>query len=248
MAINDTTVPGLPAGRSGARRRRTLTRPAGTSAPASPCAATAAPAPHQALLALLEAHNAVAAEVSLPRALQRVVEGARDITGARYAALTLCTPDGSPGTRVESGRAEQAQGEVPRTPSEPSCSAAPERSLRSAEQRPFLGWPPERSRYRSLRVPVTARGSVLGHLQVSGPPAGRGFSADDEDLVTALAMTAGIAVLNLQCSDGPQSRQDTHHGLPPGVVRGLPALGLALLRVWNRDRARSTTHALRGPG
>ncbi len=261
MAINDTTVPGLPAGRPTARLRRPLIGHSGAQAlpcPAdvdatplhlragervarapvdgagasTPVEATTAPAPHQALRALLEAHHAVAAELSLPRVLQVVVDAAREITGAQYAALTLFTPDSTPGTPVVSGVPEQtASGVLP----DPGGPAVPDR-------RPSLGRPPGRSRCGSFSMPLTARGSVLGHLHVSGPPAGAGFSAEAEDLVAALAITAGVAVENVRWlrGAGDPGRDLLHRGPAARAVRLLSALGLV--------RATSDKHGLRGQG
>ena len=43
---------------------------------------------------LLSANRAVVAELSLPMVLRRIVEAARDLVGARYAALGVIGADG----------------------------------------------------------------------------------------------------------------------------------------------------------
>ncbi len=49
----------------------------------------------QQLLELDEAALALTGELDLPRLLQRIVDAARDLTGARYGALGILRPDGS---------------------------------------------------------------------------------------------------------------------------------------------------------
>ena len=44
---------------------------------------------------LLEAGLALSSELSLPVILQRIVELAADLTGARYGALGVLSPDGT---------------------------------------------------------------------------------------------------------------------------------------------------------
>ena len=57
-----------------------------------------------------------------------------------------------------------------------------------------------------LGVPIRVRDEVFGNLYLTNPKNGR-FSQEDEELVTALAATAGIAIENARLFDDSQRRQ-----------------------------------------
>ena len=57
-----------------------------------------------------------------------------------------------------------------------------------------------------LGVPVRVRHQAFGNLYLTEPAAGS-FSAEDEQLVTALAATAGYAIANARLFDEAQLRQ-----------------------------------------
>ena len=86
-----------------------------------------------ALEAMNEAVLAIAAERSVERVLQRIVEVARELAGARYAALGI--PDGEGGFAqfITTGMTEQevaAMGPLPRTGCSARCSRRRSRSAR----------------------------------------------------------------------------------------------------------------------
>ena len=57
---------------------------------------------------LLRATQMVSGDLGLPVVLQRIVEAARDLVGARYAALGMIAPDGRLAEFVHIGMPEQA--------------------------------------------------------------------------------------------------------------------------------------------
>jgi GAF domain-containing protein len=59
-----------------------------------------------------------------------------------------------------------------------------------------------------LGVPVLVRGKVFGNLYLTERIDGGEFTADDEELVAALAATAGVAIENARLYEQSQRRQD----------------------------------------
>jgi len=65
---------------------------------------------------LLEAGLAVAAELSLPAALQRIVELAAELTGARYGALGVLGRDGTISEFITTGVTEEQRAVIGHIP------------------------------------------------------------------------------------------------------------------------------------
>jgi signal transduction histidine kinase len=82
--------------------------------------------------------------------------------------------------------------------------------LRSIEDDPrSVGFPPHHPPMTSfLGVPVLVRGKVFGNLYLTERIDGGEFTADDEELVAALAATAGVAIENARLYEQSQRRQD----------------------------------------
>ena len=59
-----------------------------------------------------------------------------------------------------------------------------------------------------LGVPVRSRGEVFGNLYLAERLDGADFSADDEDLVVALAASAGVAIENARLYEESRRRQE----------------------------------------
>src|SRR5258708_39234789 len=72
-----------------------------------------------------------------------------------------------------------------------------------------VGCPPHHPPMTSfLGVPVLVRGKVFGNLYLTERIDGGEFTADDEELVAALAATAGGASGNARLYEQSQRRQD----------------------------------------
>ncbi|MBP2417143.1 GAF domain-containing protein [Microlunatus capsulatus] len=167
------------------------------------------------LRGLLAANRSIVGELSLPRVLQKIVEAAREIAGARYAALGVLAPDGGFEQLVHSGMDEQTVAGIQDFPSGQGVlgvlvgHAEPIRVGRIADHPRSFGFPAGHPPMQSfLGVPITAHGSVFGNLYITEPVAGGEFSAEDEDLVAALAATAGIAVENARLYEESRRRQE----------------------------------------
>ncbi|SDJ46374.1 Histidine kinase [Frankineae bacterium MT45] len=155
------------------------------------------------LRALLRANAAVASDLSLRVVLNRIVEAARELIGAQYAALGVLGPDGKLEEFVHIGLDEALVEQIGALPvgrgvlglliSDPQ----PIRLTDIAEHPSSVGFPPQHPPMRAfLGVPVRIRSVVFGNLYLTEPRGRAQFSAEDEELAAALAATAGVAIDN----------------------------------------------------
>jgi signal transduction histidine kinase len=150
---------------------------------------------------LLEGGLALAADLSLAATLQRIVELAAGLTGARYGALGVLGRDGTITDFITTGiTAEEraAMGHIPHGRGILGVLIEDARPLRLhdiAEDPRSVGFPPNHPPMRTfLGVPVTARGRVYGNLYLTEKEGGTDFDADDERGLTLLAAQAGAAI------------------------------------------------------
>ena len=141
------------------------------------------------LRGLLRANQMITGGLALPAVLRRIVEAARELVGARYAALgvhrarTAGWPSSStsacPPTLVDADRAPAAgQGPARRADRGP----APDPAARIADDPRSSGFPPEHPPMDSfLGVPIRIRDEVFGNLYLTESTRGE-FSAEDEEL------------------------------------------------------------------
>ena len=156
------------------------------------------------LSALVDAGIALTSELSLEALLARLVEVAAELTGARYAALGVIDRDGEGLERfVAHGLdAEQraAIGDLPRGRGILGVLIHEARPLRLhdiAEDPRSVGFPPNHPPMKTfLGVPVLLRGVAFGNLYLAEKEGGADFTQEDEELVTALAAQAAVAVEN----------------------------------------------------
>src|SRR5271165_6792147 len=155
------------------------------------------------LRGLLHANALVAGDLSLPVVLRQIVESARDLLGARYAALGVLGRDGELEQFVHAGMDEElvaAIGDLPRgrgvlglLTSEP----VPIRLAGLSAHPAAAGFPPGHPPMGSfLGVPVRIGEEVFGNLYLTERTAGGEFTADDEELAIALAAAAGASIAN----------------------------------------------------
>ncbi len=156
------------------------------------------------LRALLDAGIALSSELSLDAVLQKIVEAAADLTGARYAALGVIDPTGQTLERfVVTGIDEETQaaiGDLPRGRGILGALIEEARPLRlddlSKDPR-SVGFPPNHPPMKSfLGVPIVLRGIAYGNLYLTEKDGGAPFTEEDEDLTTLLASQAAVAVEN----------------------------------------------------
>ena len=156
------------------------------------------------LRALLEAGMALASELSLDSLLQRVVELAAGLTGARYAALGVIDPSGSHLERfVTFGVDDETRAAIGDPPHGRGIlgalitDARPLRLHAISDDPRSVGFPPHHPPMGSfLGVPVLLRGVAYGNLYLSEKEDGADFSDEDQALVELLASQAAIAIEN----------------------------------------------------
>ncbi len=155
------------------------------------------------LRGLLRANAAVAADLSLPVVLRRIVDAARDLLGARYAALGVVGRDGQLEQFVHAGIADGVVAQIGELPRGRGIlgllisSPVPIRLADLAGHPASAGFPaghPPMSAF--LGVPIRAGDEVFGNLYLTERSRGGEFTAEDEELAIALAAAAGGAIAN----------------------------------------------------
>ena len=147
---------------------------------------------------------AMAAEREVEPVLQRLVHAARELGGARYAALGVPDGEGAFARFITSGMSEaliKAIGPLPRTHGLLGAmleSPQPYRIDDIHRDPRFRGWwPSAHPDMRSfLGVPVVTRGRVIGAVYLTDKEGAQSFSDDDERLIGLLAAHAAIAIEN----------------------------------------------------
>src|SRR6185437_6283099 len=155
------------------------------------------------LRALFDATVALSAELSLESLLQKIVETAAGLTGARYAALGVIDESGLALERfVTTGIDAEMRREIGELPHGRGIlgvlirEARPLRLHDLGDDPRSIGFPPNHPPMRSfLGVPILLRGVAYGNLYLT-EKSGGDFTAEDEELVTLLAAQAAVAIEN----------------------------------------------------
>lgn len=194
------------------------------------------------LHALLDVVLQVDRDVDLRTVLHRVVDGARQLTGARYAALGVLDPSGTHLAEFVHAGLSAAQvaaiGELPQGRGVLGVLVVDPRPLRLDDLSTHpdaAGFPPGHPVMRSfLGLPVRAGGRVFGNLYLADKEDADAFSAEDEALVSALAAAAGAAIdkgrLMAQVADLTlvAERERVARDLHDTVIQRLFATGLSV--------------------
>jgi transcriptional regulator with GAF, ATPase, and Fis domain len=154
------------------------------------------------LRGLLRAYLAVARADDLDVVLRHIVEAARELVNARYAALGV-TAGGSADAFLHTGMADDvvaAIGHLPEGKGLLGLLVDYPQSLRLreiAEHVASVGFPEHHPPMRSfLGVPIPVADRVFGNLYLTEKQGAAEFTADDEELVQALAAAAAVAIEN----------------------------------------------------
>src|SRR6476661_6618208 len=156
------------------------------------------------LRAIVDAGVALASELSLDAVLQKIVETAAELTGARYAALGVIDASGQALERfVVTGidpETQEAIGDVPRGRGILGALIEDAKPLRLddlTEDPRSVGFPPHHPPMRSfLGVPILLRGVAYGNLYLTEKADGAPFTDEDEELTTLLSSQAAVAIEN----------------------------------------------------
>jgi signal transduction histidine kinase len=158
---------------------------------------------------LVEANVAVASEASLDDVLDKTVEMAARLVGARYGALGVLDRTGSHLERlITTGIDDTTRARIGDLPSDHGVlrvllrEARPVRVADVTKERHFFGFPPGHPQMHSfLGVPIFVRGVVYGDLYLAEKKNGE-FTAADEEIVTLLAAQTGITIEKAQIHEG----------------------------------------------
>ncbi|WP_090591879.1 GAF domain-containing sensor histidine kinase [Auraticoccus monumenti] len=166
------------------------------------------------LAQLLEAQRALVEDLSLTDVLVRVVRVARQVSGARYAALGVIDEHGRLEQFVHDGMDEATVAAIGPLPRGRGLLGAlvdhPQviRLGRLSEDHRSAGFPPGHPPMSTfLGVPVRHHDEVLGNLYLTERRGGGPFTLADEQVVEALAITAGSAVANARVYQQAVQRQ-----------------------------------------
>ena len=185
---------------------------------------------------LVSATQAISSDLDLPTLLARIVEQARTLIGARYAALGVVGDDGDLTQFVHSGMAPALVSEIGHLPTgrgllgQLITDPRPLRMVTLSEHANSVGFPPGHPPMSSfLGVPVRIRGLVFGNLYLTEKTDGEQFSAEDEELALSLASAAAAAIDNARLFEAISLRE---HWLEASR-----SLTNELLHVSDRDEA-----------
>lgn len=154
---------------------------------------------------LIDVGRGLVAQLDLETVLREVVEVARELTGARYAALGILDEDRRELERfIYVGIDEETRsaiGDLPRgrgVLGELIRNPAP-LLLRDVGEHPrSYGFPPGHPPMRSfLGVPIVVRGQAYGNLYLTEKEGGD-FDAADEEAATILAEWAAVSIFNVR--------------------------------------------------
>ncbi|MBV8543908.1 MAG: GAF domain-containing sensor histidine kinase [Acidobacteria bacterium] len=186
------------------------------------------------LLALHGAGVDVTAELSLDAVLNKVVDRARTLVGARYGALSVVNDDGSIQAFLTSGVTPEQRAKIGPPPVGHGLLGV---VLHKGERLrlPDIGtdprshgFPPNHPVMHSLlAVPVTCKGPFVGNLYLSEKLHGGAFTTDDEETLERFAVQAAIAIdnahLHRQVADlaVAQERLRIAHEMHDGIAQVL---------------------------
>lgn len=189
---------------------------------------------HQAALAIASTRTA-------PEILQRLVDLARDLIDARYAALGVLGPQGAIDGFYTAGIAAEQRaglGAPPQGHGLLGVILTEGTSLRIvdiAQDPRSVGFPPGHPPMRSLLgVPVAHGEQVVGNLYLADKNGHTTFSAEDERLLTLLAGHAAVVIENARLAEQVRTlaivaeRDRIGKDLHDGVIQAIYAVTLAL--------------------
>ena len=206
--------------------------------------------PRQALAALNQAALSIASEVSLDKVLKQITDSARELVGARYAALGVPDAEGRLEKFVTSGIDSQQAENIAHRPLGSGVLGVIMRESRSIrlprvdDDPRSVGFPSGHPAMNSfLGVPIMAGSQVLGNLYLTDKLGEQGadaqnevteFTSSDQQLVEMLAAHAAVAIQNARLYEQVgrlaivEERSRIGMDLHDGVIQSIYAVGLIL--------------------
>jgi signal transduction histidine kinase len=162
---------------------------------------------------LVRANHVVVEELDIEQVLRRIVEASVSLVDAEYGALGVISADGTLERFIHVGIPENDAAAIGHLPEGHGLLGAvidvgePIRREHLADDPRSAGFPSHHPAMDSfLGVPIRVRDEVFGNLYLTNRRGGP-FSLEDQELVTALAATAGIAIENARLFDETRRRQ-----------------------------------------
>jgi signal transduction histidine kinase len=209
---------------------------------------------------VLEATLLLERDLDLPTLLHHIVDEARSMTNARYGALGVLNEEGTalgefitvglePEVEVQIGTRPTGRGVLGLLINDPK----PLRLARLGDNAESYGFPPDHPPMTSfLGVPIKVRDEVYGNLYLTDKIGWSEFTSDDEALIGALAVTAGIAIENARLHARVQEvaiyeeRDRLARDLHDTVIQRLFAIGLSLQSLAGTALASAISDRLKG--
>ncbi|MFH8754319.1 GAF domain-containing sensor histidine kinase [Streptomyces atroolivaceus] len=200
---------------------------------------------------LMEVVTSVGRDLDLEHVLRHVVQAATTLVRARYGALGVIGSDHEKLVQfLTVGMDDEDVASIGSSPSGHGILGAliahpePLRLAKLSEHESSYGFPAGHPPMDSfLGVPIRIGGQVFGNLYLTEKLGGAQFDAEDESILTTLAVAAGVAIDNARLYERSQKRErwvqataEVTHSLLSGSPRGAV---LALIA----DRAREISGA-----
>lgn len=202
---------------------------------------TSDPLQAQALAALNKAALAISRDLELDQTLQHIVNSARELVDAGYAALGVFNSERELETFVFSGLTHEEADDIGSFPEGRGMLGAvldsphPIRVSDVGQDARSEGIPdghPSVSNF--LGVPITSSKGVLGNLYLTDKVGGDEFTDADEELITIFASHAAVAIKNARLFEEVgrlaiiEERSRIGMDLHDGVIQSIYAVGLTL--------------------
>lgn len=162
---------------------------------------------------LMQANRSVVEQLELNQVLRTIAEAAVSLVGSRYGALGVISPDGLLERFIHVGMPQADADAIGHLPEGHGIlgavieSAAPIRLEHLGADPRSVGFPEHHPPMDGfLGVPIRVRGEVYGNLYLTDRIEGA-FTEEDEELVGALAATAGVAIDNARLFDEVRRRE-----------------------------------------
>lgn len=190
---------------------------------------------------LNEAAMAIAGELHLDKVLQMIVDAARELAGAQYAALGVPNAEGFLDAFIFSGLSRDHARLIPHYPRGLGLLGAIIKERRTIrlpkldDDPRSVGFPENHPPMNSfLGVPVMAGEQMLGNLYLTNKEGAPAFTTADEEIVELLAAHAAVAIQNARLYEQVarlaviEERTRIGMDLHDGIIQSIFAVGLTL--------------------
>lgn len=194
-----------------------------------------------ALHALDRATQAIAGELDLDRVLQLIVDSARELVGAKYAAVGIVDDRGRIERFITSGISTELRALIGPLPEGHGLLGTIIRdgvTLRIpdiAKHPDSYGFPANHPPMHSLLgLPIRVRGITVGDFYLTEKIGASEFDDDDQELVERFALHAGLAIQNARLHQEVQQlavvdeRLRISRDLHDGIIQSIYAVSLSL--------------------